>query len=937
MAKNPKAERIMLKIANPKNPPAKAMTPNSTNFKRLLCFSVIFKHYTITYFAIIYFMVNRLKKFASKFPISKMEPSYPQKDGFSSNLGKKESVSGGQASLLPAFQPPKPDTTKLTSSPAQKQGIHKSKISYRTATPVLEQVKEKFVSLPAGWQVCRLPTALLSGVKRICRAGHPPESESIWQRGIKRYRKTIIFLLILCLTGGLLYLFWDLPAPWRLTSWPYPVSTQIFDRNGQLLYEIYADQNRTPMSLADLPESIKWATIAAEDKDFYSHHGVSFPGIARALFNIVFHQKLQGGSTITQQLVKTALLTPERTVKRKAREFILTLATEIMYPKDKILEMYLNHIPYGGTAWGIESASRLYFGKSARQLSLAESALLAGLPASPTRYSPFGANPRLAKERQVWVLDRMVEDKFLDKEAAEKAKNEELVFAPQGNEIKAPHFVMYVKEQLVEKYGQRTVEQGGLRVKTTLDLSLQEFAQKTTAEEVNRLTKAKGLNAGVLVTRPQTGEILAMVGSKDYFSQDIQGNFNVTTALRQPGSSIKPLNYALGLLTKKVTPATVFNDLPTCFKVSGQALYCPSNYDNTFRGPVQLRFALGNSLNIPAVKMLALNGLEDFVAFCQKMGLETISDPKQYGLSLTLGGGEVRMTDMAVAFGVFANAGRKQPLISILEVSDYTGKVLEKAEINQGEPVLSEQVAYLISHILLDNNARMGVFGPSSYLVISGHPEVSVKTGTSNDKRDNWTIGYNPDILVVVWAGNNDNKPMWSVASGSAGSSPIFNKTIRYALRQIDMEKYSEKIGKPVSDLEAQKITPPAYPHWPQQPDGIVGASVCTLSGLLPKPEEPCSTRYEYFLEGTVPQETENLTQTILVNKTNGQPIQPGENGSNQLPEWIEPQTHKVIIDPLQTVFCLDCPPLPPDQKSSAAIIKPEDLLGPTPSIESNL
>jgi penicillin-binding protein 1C len=757
--------------------------------------------------------------------------------------------------------------------------------------------------------------------------------------GFSRHKKKTLLVFSVVFLGLFLFVFWDLPSPLRLTSWPYAVSTQIFDRNGKLLYEIYADQNRTPIVLSDLPDSVKWATISTEDKDFYNHHGVSISGMIRASFNILFKQKLQGGSTISQQLVKTALLTPERTIRRKIREFVLTLAIEIMYPKDKILEMYLNQIPYGGTAWGIESAAKLYFNKHAKDLNLEESALLAGLLSSPTRYSPFGAHPELAKERQEFVLKRMVEDKHITQEEADNAKNASLNFAPQTGEINAPHFVMYVKDQLTEKYGQRTVEQGGLRVKTTLDLDLQNAAQKITSDEVNRLKTAKGLNAGVVVTKPGTGEILAMVGSKDYFATDIQGNYNVTTALRQPGSSIKPINYALGLLNETVTAATVLNDLPTCFKVEGQSLYCPSNYDHTFRGPVQLRFALGNSLNIPAVKMITLNGLEQFVDLCQKMGLSTINDPKKYGLSLTLGGGEVKMIDMAVAFGVFANAGVKQPLVSILEVTDYTGKNMDKTQISTGEKVLPEQIAYLISHILLDNNARSGVFGTSSYLVIGNHPEISVKTGTSNDKRDNWTIGYNPDVLVAVWAGNNENKPVLEVSSGSAGSSPIWNKTIRFALGQIDAVKYSEKSGKSLEEIKQQKNPPPASPNWPTQPEGIVGASICTVSGVLPDPANPCPTRFEYFLDGTVPTQMESLRKSIFVNKTNGQPIQPGEINTSQPPDWVESQDHNVIIDPLQTIFCLDCPPLPPDQKPVAAIINPEKVFLPaqTPQEESPL
>jgi len=326
--------------------------------------------------------------------------------------------------------------------------------------------------------------------------------------------------------------------------------------------------------------------------------------------------------------------------------------------------------------------------------------------------------------------------------------------------------VMYVKDQLVEKYGQQQVDQGGLRVYTTLDLEIQEMAQAAVATEVAKLEKQKVSNGAVLVTNPKTGEILAMVGSKDYFATDIDGNFNVTTsALRQPGSSIKPLNYALAFEKRILTPASLVLDIPTCFKIAGQNdLYCPDNYDNQFHGATQVRFALGNSFNIPAVKTLALNGLENFIEQARKMGITTFKDPKNYGLSLTLGGGEVKMIDMAVAFGVLANAGQKQNLYALQKVEDYRGKVLEEHKFEEGENVISPEACYLVSHILLDNNAREAMFGSSSYLVVRNHPEVSVKTGTTNDKHDNWTIGYTPSFLTVVWVVNNNNKEMSAVA-----------------------------------------------------------------------------------------------------------------------------------------------------------------------------
>ena len=466
---------------------------------------------------------------------------------------------------------------------------------------------------------------------------------------LKKYRLpigigAILFLILF------FWIFKDLPSPTRLGSPNMPASTLIYDRHGEILYEIYAEKNRVPVKLEELPEYIKWATVASEDRNFYRHHGFDLSGILRATFNTIFRRSLQGGSTLTQQLVKNALLEdPSRTLRRKIREAILTWGTEVIYSKNEILEMYLNQAPFGGTAWGIESAAQTYFNKKAKDLTLAEATLLIGLPASPTRFSPFGAHPELAKERQKRVLQRMVEDNYLTKEESEQAEKQELNYASPTVGIKAPHFVLYVKELLVDEYGEKVVEQGGLKVQTTLDLDLQEFTQQTVASEVAKLKNLKISNGAALITNPETGEILTMVGSKNYFDKEIDGNVNVTLRPRQPGSSIKPLNYGLALEKKIITPATVINDMPTCFAVTGQRLYCPVNYDGTFHGPTQVRFTLGNSYNIPAVKVLALNGLEDFVAKAKEMGISTFTEPKNYGLSITLGGGEVKMIDMATA------------------------------------------------------------------------------------------------------------------------------------------------------------------------------------------------------------------------------------------------------------------------------------------------
>jgi len=703
------------------------------------------------------------------------------------------------------------------------------------------------------------------------------KKSEIFKKFLKKYRLPIgigaIFFLIL-----FFWIFKDLPSPTRLGSPNLPASTLIYDRNGQLLYEIYAEKNRVPVKLEELSEYIKWATVASEDKNFYRHHGFDLGGILRATFNTVFRRTLQGGSTLTQQLVKNALLEdPSRTLRRKIREAILTWGTEVIYSKNEILEMYLNQAPFGGTAWGIESAAQTYFNKKAKDLTLAEATLLIGLPASPTRFSPFGAHPELAKERQKRVLQRMVEDGYLSKEESEEAEKQELDYASPTVGIKAPHFVLYVKELLVDKYGEKMVEQGGLKVQTTLDLDLQEFSQQAVASEVAKLKNLKISNGAALITNPETGEILSMVGSKDYFDKSIDGNVNVTLSSRQPGSSIKPLNYGLALEKKIITPATVINDMPTCFSVPGQRLYCPVNYDRTFHGPTQVRFTLGNSYNLPAVKVLALNGLEDFVAKAKEMGISTFTEPKNYGLSITLGGGEVKMIDMATAFSSFANLGIRQDVWAIKKVENQSGKVLFEKEEEEGPRVLSMETAYLVSHILLDNNARSAAFGPSSYLVIKNHPEVSVKTGTTNDLRDNWTIGYTPSRLAAVWVGNNDNTSMSYVASGVTGASPIWNKIMTYALKDQKQE-------------------------WPLKPDNIIGTSICSISGKLPNPASPCDTRFEYFLEGTMPTEIENLKMNVEIDKTTNQLAT-----DKTLPENKVNQEHSIITDPLGTQLCLDC------------------------------
>ena len=704
----------------------------------------------------------------------------------------------------------------------------------------------------------------------------------------KKNRRRTVFSIVIASLFLLSFAFYflilrDLPSPKKINS-DTAFSTAIYDRHGEAIYEIYIDKNRISTDLEKLPDYVKQATLAIEDQEFYDHHGFSVRGIVRAVYSIIFRRNLQGGSTITQQLVKNALLSPERTIKRKIKEAILTVATEIIYSKDQILEMYFNQTPYGGTAWGIEAAARKYFNKSSQELSLAEAALLAGLPASPTTYSPFGPHPELAENRQAIVLNEMVSSGFIDKEEAKKAKEEKLVYAPMNKTMKAPHFAMFVKEKLVAMFGQKKVEQGGLQVTTTLDLAIQKEAQKLVADEIEKIKEQNVTNGAAVVTNPGTGEILAMVGSRNYFDQEIDGNFNVTTARRQPGSSIKPLNYSSALDQGIITAATPLIDAPTQFVQTGVKTYRPVNYDRSYHGVVQVRFALANSYNIPAVKVLTLNGLENFMTYARRFGITTFGEAKNYGLSLTLGGGEVKMIDMATAFGSLANLGVRKDLVAILEVKDNDGKALldNKKGLGQlGKRVVSKEAAYITSHILLDNGARSAAFGFHSHLVIKDHPEVSVKTGTSNDMRDNWTIGYTPSRLVTVWVGNNDNSSMGRVVSGLVGASPIWNEIMSYVLRAGDFAE-----------------------EWPSKPENVIGVSVCNVSGQRPG-DSGCPTRFEYFIKDYLPGEEKERRETIPVNKeTNEYWPAPKEGEEN-----IEMQEHPVIKDSLGAVFCLDCAP----------------------------
>lgn len=584
---------------------------------------------------------------------------------------------------------------------------------------------------------------------------------------------TIVAVAIFSYSYFLINLAHNLPSPERLTSLDEPLTTSFYDRNGVLLYRLYEGRNRSLVKLNELPPNLINATIAIEDKHFYEHPGIDFFAIARAIVANAQQKQFQGGSTITQQLIKNTLLTPDRTYNRKIKELLLAYWAERLYNKQQILQMYFNEAPYGGTAWGIEAAAETYFNKKAKDLDLAEASFLAGLPASPTEYSPFGAHPELAKERQKQVLDRMVEDNYITKDQAGQAFEEELSFNSQNSQIKAPHFVMYARELLAQKYGEKVVSQGGLKVVTSIDLDTQALAENIVSDEVTKLSSLNVTNGAAMITDAKTGQILAMVGSKDYYDPKI-GNYNVALSPRQPGSSIKPITYSTAF-KQGYSPGTVMLDTPTVFKNAWET-YTPVNYDGKFHGPVTIRTALGSSFNVPAVKMLALVGIPNMIQTAKDLGITTLNDPNRYGLSLTLGGGEVRLIDMMSVYGTFSQMGVKHQPTALLKVTDSNGTVLEDNSDPEGQRVLAPGIAYMITDILTDNNARTPAFGPNSLLIIPGHT-VAVKTGTTDSKKDNWTFGYTPDYVVGVWVGNNDNAPMDpQLTSGVTGAAPIWNK-----------------------------------------------------------------------------------------------------------------------------------------------------------------
>lgn len=620
----------------------------------------------------------------------------------------------------------------------------------------------------------------------------------------------------------------DLPSPDRLTQRSIPQSTEIYDRNGKLLYQVYRDQNRTLVSLEDIPQVVIDATLAAEDRNFYQHGGIDFRGMAYAAYQTLVVGRVQGGSTITQQLVKQTLLSDKRTLDRKIKEAILSMRLEQQYTKDEILQMYLNEVPYGGEVYGIKAAAKTYFNKELDQLTLHEAALLAGLPQSPTNYSPF-THPQMASERQSHVLNLMAEAGFITQSQADEAKPMELVYASPEVLINAPWFTLWVKAQLEEQYGRQMVEEGGLRVTTTLDLEKQKIAEEEIAFQLDRLAVA-GANAhqaALLSMDPKSGEVVSMVGSRDYFDREAEGNVNGTLAWQQPGSSIKPFVYLTGFMSNKITPATMLDDKRTVFDAgAGQPPYIPKESDGKYWGPMLVRDALANSRNIPTVQVMEKIGVPAMVTTATKAGIPNYDNNQgNFGLSLSLGAGEVRMIDLAAAYSTLANNGIYRQPVSILKVETADGQLLQEYQPEPAENQIDPRYSYLITNILSDNKARQRLFGPGNQLELNNRP-AAVKTGTTDDNRDAWTVGYTPDLVTAVWVGNFDNVPMNGVM-GATGATPIWHYYMERALA-----------GTPISNFS--------------RPNGLVEKPI-TKSGQL-----SCSSattyRMELFVEGTEPQ-----------------------------------------------------------------------------------
>ncbi|MEK7645853.1 MAG: transglycosylase domain-containing protein [Patescibacteria group bacterium] len=642
-----------------------------------------------------------------------------------------------------------------------------------------------------------------SFVGRVFR-GSKLKKPSLKQIGM--FALWIIVISAILFFGLLIYVQRTLPDPNSIADRKVSESTKIYDRTGQvLLYDIHGEEKRTIVPWEQIPTNLKNATLAAEDSGFYSHGGFDLKGILRSfLSDIKTFGLSQGGSTITQQLVKQTLLGNEKTALRKVRELVLSIELERKFSKDQIFWMYLNQIPYGSNTYGIEAAAKAFFNKNASQLNLNEAATLSALPQAPSYYSPYGNHVDGLIIRKNSILTNMKKLGFISETDYKQAVAEKPVFHSSTESITAPHFVIMVKDYLANKYGESAIESGGFNVITTLDAALQDYAEAAVTKyaTINK-TKYKASNAALVAVSPKNGDVLALVGSVNYFDIANQGNFNVTIdgPGRQPGSSFKPFAYAVAFQKGYPDSTTIF-DFKTEFNPScspdgnqlvdqyGLACYHPRNYDGIFRGPVTLRQALDQSLNIPSVKTLYLAGIPETISLAQQMGITTLTQPERYGLSLVLGGAEVHPIDLVSAYSVFANDGIRNPWRIIQRVEDANGNVLEEAQ-NQPQRALDAQTARLMNNILSDNSARAAVFGYNNSLYFPGY-EVGAKTGTTQDNRDGWVVGFSPSVATVVWTGNNNNQSMTAAGAGISAAGPMWHEFMAQALATFPHESFPQ-------------------------------------------------------------------------------------------------------------------------------------------------
>lgn len=651
-------------------------------------------------------------------------------------------------------------------------------------------------------------TALKNKIKKIHFSPKILKKRRINWKKVGQYF-FVLFIVMLLFTGGAFAWFSkDLPTPSKIANRKATESTKLYDKTGKILLYETGEQKRTLVKSDQVSQYLKDATISTEDASFYNHHGVDPKAIAAAVIEKVTGKRVlaRGGSTITQQYVKNALLSSNRTLTRKIKEVILSVELEMMFSKDEILTMYLNEIPYGNNTAGAEAAAKMYYGIPAKDLTLSQAATLAAIPKAPTYYSPYGVHAKELVNRKNYVLDRMTGTGKISKEDADKAKQEDTTtigtaLKPRRDNMLAPHFAMYVLEKVADEYGEDKIQKEGIKIITTLDYEMQKKAEQAVNDGTAKILKHGGSNAAMVAVDPKTGQILAMVGSRDYFNIEIDGNVNVTDSLRQPGSSFKPFAYATVFKKREFSPSRIIYDVQTDFNG-----YIPRNYTHNNFGPVTIRTALSNSLNVPAVKILSLAGMDNTLRTAEDLGITTLTQRERYGLSLVLGSGEVKPIEMAGAFGVFANGGVKHDLNPILKISDSKNKTVYEynAEKDKGREVLDPQIAYEISNILSDKVTRTMVFGAGTLLNFPNRT-VAAKTGTTSDFKDAWTVGYTPSLSVAVWVGNNNAKPMGSAADGSVVATPIFRAFVDKALEGIPSEEFTKPDG--IVEMEVEKYS----------------------------------------------------------------------------------------------------------------------------------